>query len=188
MARGAFGDVQVQLSARPRSRSMLVEVSGPCGTASNTLRPKRLPIHIGSAGERARPPVQSFFVLDQMNQTEPKKRYMKKTSTQDALCVRWLHHLTNWTKRKFSVFLARFSIREIISIVGANPRALQNASPQQRYCKLLCCCFNDAYACLMHAQCDTDDAHKASVERAVKYTTFELVWACASLYCGPARS
>jgi hypothetical protein len=35
------------------------------------VRPKRLPIHIGSAGERARPPVQSFFVLDQMNRTEP---------------------------------------------------------------------------------------------------------------------
>jgi hypothetical protein len=43
---GALGVVQVQLSARPRSQSMLVEVSGPCGTASNTLRPKRLPIHI----------------------------------------------------------------------------------------------------------------------------------------------
>jgi hypothetical protein len=68
---GALGVVQVQLSARPRSRSMLVEVSGLCGTASKTLRPKRLPIHIGSAGERARPPVQSFFVPDQMNRTEP---------------------------------------------------------------------------------------------------------------------
>jgi hypothetical protein len=30
-----------------------------------------LPIHIGSAGERARPPVQSFFVPGQMNRTEP---------------------------------------------------------------------------------------------------------------------
>jgi hypothetical protein len=35
------------------------------------LRPKRLPIHVGSAGKRARPPVQSFFVLGQMNRTEP---------------------------------------------------------------------------------------------------------------------
>jgi hypothetical protein len=70
---GALGVVQVQSSARPRSRSMLVEVSGPCGTAkSDTLRPKRLPIHIGLAGERARPPVLNFFVLDQMNRTEPK--------------------------------------------------------------------------------------------------------------------
>ena len=43
-----------RLSARPRSRSMLVEVSGPSGTASNTLRPRRLPIHIGSVDERAR--------------------------------------------------------------------------------------------------------------------------------------
>jgi hypothetical protein len=53
---------------------MLVEVSGPCGTAkSDTLRPKRLPIHIGSAGERARPPVLNFFVPDQMNRTEPNR-------------------------------------------------------------------------------------------------------------------
>jgi hypothetical protein len=54
---------------------MLVEVSGPCGTASNTQPTKTqttsLGIHIGSAGERARPPVQSFFVPDQMNRTEP---------------------------------------------------------------------------------------------------------------------
>jgi hypothetical protein len=50
-----------------------VEVSGPCGTASNTLRPRRLPIHIWSAGERARPPVQSFFVPGQMNRTEPNR-------------------------------------------------------------------------------------------------------------------
>jgi hypothetical protein len=28
---------------------------------------------MGSAGERARPPVQSFFVLDQMNRTEPNR-------------------------------------------------------------------------------------------------------------------
>jgi hypothetical protein len=70
---GALGVVGCSLiSARPRSRSMLVEVSGPCGTAkSDTLRPKRLPVHIGSAGERARPPVQSFFVPGQMNRTEP---------------------------------------------------------------------------------------------------------------------
>jgi hypothetical protein len=62
----------VQLSARPRSRSMLLEVY--------TLRPKRLPIdHIaGSAGESpgpVLPTVQSFFVpvtvRDQMNRTEP---------------------------------------------------------------------------------------------------------------------
>ena len=45
--RGALGVVEVQSSARPRSWSMLVEVSGPCVTASDTLRPKRLPIHIG---------------------------------------------------------------------------------------------------------------------------------------------
>jgi len=58
------------VDARPRSRSMLVEVSGPCCAAkSDTLRPKRFPIHRGSAGERARPPVQSFFVPDQMNRT-----------------------------------------------------------------------------------------------------------------------
>jgi hypothetical protein len=47
-----------------------------CGTAkSDTLRPKRLPIHIrvGSAGERSRPPVQSFFVQlpHEPNRTEP---------------------------------------------------------------------------------------------------------------------
>jgi hypothetical protein len=43
---------------------MLVEVSGLCATAkSDTLRPKRLPIHIGSAGERARPPVQSLIFV-----------------------------------------------------------------------------------------------------------------------------
>jgi hypothetical protein len=41
-----------------------------CGTAkSDTLRPKRFPIHVGSAGERARPPVQSFiFVLKRPNE------------------------------------------------------------------------------------------------------------------------
>jgi hypothetical protein len=40
------------------------------GTAkSGTLRPKRVSLHIGPAGERARPPVQSFFVADQMNRT-----------------------------------------------------------------------------------------------------------------------
>jgi hypothetical protein len=48
-------------------RSMLVEVSGPCGPASNTPRPKRLSIHIGSTGERVRPPVQSFFVPTEPN-------------------------------------------------------------------------------------------------------------------------
>jgi hypothetical protein len=52
----------------------VTEAESVC-TASNTLRPKRLPIHIGSAGERARPPVQSFFVPDQMNRTEPNREH-----------------------------------------------------------------------------------------------------------------
>jgi hypothetical protein len=101
--RGFRGRV-VQLSARPRSRSMLVEVSGPCGTAkSDTLRPKRLPIHIGSAGERARPPVLNFFVLDQMNRTEPKSR-----ST--VMCV----HLTNPARVLRTCRLACLRTRDLI--------------------------------------------------------------------------
>jgi hypothetical protein len=100
MARGAFGGVQVQLSARPRSRSMLVEVSGPSGTASNTLRPKRLPIHIGSAGERARPPVQSFFVLDQMNRTEPNRKIQQLKVSCCSLGSPLVRVLRGWeTKR-----------------------------------------------------------------------------------------
>jgi hypothetical protein len=67
--------------------SMLVEVSGQCGTALNTLRPKRLPIHIGSAGERARPPVQSVFVPDQMNRTEPKRLWLWWLSWMQAAIV-----------------------------------------------------------------------------------------------------
>jgi hypothetical protein len=77
MARGAFGGVLVQLRARPRSRSMLVEVSGPSGTASNTLRPKRLPIHIGSAGVRREGPSSRPELLrtrpNEPNRTEPRQ-------------------------------------------------------------------------------------------------------------------
>jgi hypothetical protein len=66
-----------------RSRSMLVEVSVPCGTASNTLRPKRLPIHIGSAGERARLPVQSFFVYRPNEPiTQPNRRSRRQHTTE----------------------------------------------------------------------------------------------------------
>jgi hypothetical protein len=51
---------------------MLVEVSGPSGTASNTLRPKRLPIHIGSAGERARTRPELLRTRpNEPNRTEP---------------------------------------------------------------------------------------------------------------------
>ena len=43
-----------------------------------------LRIHTGSAGERARPPVQSFFVLDQMNRTEQKTKNQNKSGTNVA--------------------------------------------------------------------------------------------------------
>jgi hypothetical protein len=46
------------------------------GSGPNDLNP----IHIGSAGERARPPVQSFFVLGQMNRTEPNRHKTARTS------------------------------------------------------------------------------------------------------------
>jgi hypothetical protein len=77
---------------------MLAEVSGPSGTASNALRPKRLPIHIGSASERARPAVQSFFVPDQMNRTEPNRRY-------------------NWTDPSHVLQVNSSAVASVISVV-----------------------------------------------------------------------
>jgi hypothetical protein len=47
----------------------LLEVSGPSSTASNTLRPKRLHIRMGSVGA----PVQTFVLRRRPKQTEPNR-------------------------------------------------------------------------------------------------------------------
>jgi hypothetical protein len=81
-----------RISLGPRVESP--SLSGPIDRHDS----KRLPIHIGSAGERARPPVQSFFVLDQMNRTEPivfHSAALSKLQTQKQL-----PHLGRGTKRR----------------------------------------------------------------------------------------
>jgi hypothetical protein len=100
---------------------MLLEVSGPCGTVSNTLRPKRLPIHIGSAGERARPPVQSFFVLGQMNRTE-----VTEPKLEDELWVRGGGWVVGW---QLFAFIVKHAARAMPRRSRTRSIALNDFSP-----------------------------------------------------------
>jgi hypothetical protein len=60
-----------------------------------SLEYSRLPFHIGLADERARPPVQNFFVPGQTNQTEPNRTEPNRTeSNRVQLSAYFLSQLT----------------------------------------------------------------------------------------------